>query len=91
MLKTVWTVMATGMLAVGIAGCGGGSSLSEDYCKKLDSCNALSGTSVSQCVEQGNKILEAMTSSQRADYEKAAKVCLGMADCTNFLACGNNL
>jgi hypothetical protein len=91
MLKTVWTVMATGMLAVGIAGCGGGSSLSEDYCKKLDSCNALSGTSVSQCTEDVNKSLDTMTSSQRSDFEKAAKVCLDMANCTNFLVCDSNL
>jgi hypothetical protein len=91
MLKTVWTVMATGMLAVGIAGCGGDSSVSEDYCKKLDSCNALSGTSVSQCTEQVNKLLDSMTSSQRSDFEKAAKVCQDMANCSNFLACNNNL
>jgi hypothetical protein len=91
MLKTVWTVMATGMLAVGIAGCGGDSSISEDFCKKLDSCNALSAQSVSQCTEEANKLLDSMTSSQRSDFEKAANICLGMANCTNFLACSNNL
>lgn len=89
MPKTLWTVMAVGLLAVGVASCGSsssGSNIAGDVCAKADTCNALSGISAAQCKNVVNTSLQSKTGSARSDAENALKACL-TADCANFKDC----
>jgi glucosylceramidase len=89
MQKTVWAFVAVGLLDLGVASCGGGSSsrsLAVDVCKKADACNSLSGVSAAQCKDLVNTSLQSMPTAERSDAEKALNTCL-TADCTNVSAC----
>ena len=92
MPRTLRTVIVVGLLAVGVSGCGGGSSsssgssLAGDVCKKADTCSALSGISAARCQDLVNTSLQSKTGSARSDAENALKECL-TADCANIFAC----
>ena len=45
------------------------------------------GESLSGCVEDFERNLNQLTSTERADVEKAVEGCLGLSDCGNFLGC----
>jgi glucosylceramidase len=93
MPKTLWTAMAIGLLAVGVASCGsgGGRDIAGDVCKKASTCNSLSGTTVAQCKDMVNKSLQSMTSAARSDAEKAYDACLGIANCADVGPCINSV
>jgi len=77
-----------GLLAVGIAGCGGGGpDLAGDVCTKADTCGALSGITAAQCKNVINTSLNAMSSSARGDVETAYRACLTMMACADYNAC----
>jgi hypothetical protein len=88
MLKTLGTMVAVGLIAIGVSGCGSGSGddIAARYCNKLQSCNYLSG-SVQECQDNSNKYLESLTSAERADYENEANQCLAKQACADFAAC----
>jgi glucosylceramidase len=89
MPKTLWTVMVVGLLALGVASCGSGSSgssIAGDVCTKADACNALSGISAAQCKNVVNSSLQSKTGSARSDAENALNACL-TATCANFKDC----
>jgi hypothetical protein len=91
MRRTLWTVLAAGLLAVGAASCGGGGDTAGDLCNKMNTCNDLAGMSVAECKDALNQTLKSLTSSQKADAEKMINQCVGLADCTNFSACISSL
>jgi hypothetical protein len=71
-----------------IFGCGGGDgSVSEKVCDRLDECNLLIGMSTSECIENGNKALDDLTSTDRADCERNMTDCLKNESCSNYSAC----
>jgi glucosylceramidase len=91
MSRTLRTVVVVGLLAVGLFGCGGGSSssgssLAGDVCQKADTCNALSGISAAKCKDLVNTSLQSKTGSVRSDAEDALKACL-TADCASIFSC----
>ena len=95
MLKTVWTLVAVGLLDLGVASCGGGSSppsssLAGDVCKKADTCNALSGINAAQCKNLVDTSLQSKTGAARSDAENALNGCL-TADCANIFECINGV
>jgi glucosylceramidase len=82
--------MAFGLLAVGVASCGGsgsGSSVAGDLCTKADTCKALSQTTVVQCKNMINQSIQSKTGAARSDVEKAMNACLTTADCSNVKTC----
>jgi glucosylceramidase len=87
MTKALRIVVAVGLLALGVAGCGGGGrDIAGDVCNKANTCNSLSGTTVAQCKNMVNTSLGSMPSASRSDAEKALDACLA-AGCTNLAAC----
>jgi hypothetical protein len=83
-------LVVLGSIAVAtVAACGGdkAKSLPQQVCERADSCNALAGLSVAECVEGTNLCLAAHTSSERADWETATKVCLSVQVCATFVDC----
>jgi glucosylceramidase len=88
MLKTLWTVMAVGLLAAANAGCSShGADLAGDVCKKADTCSTLSGITVDRCKDIVNESLQSKDSSARADEEAAFNACLAMSECGSFGSC----
>ena len=88
MARTLWKVMAAGMLSLCMTSCGsGGGGSGSDVCSKLQSCNFLAGTSVAQCTDSFNKEMAGLTSSERADMQKALDQCMSLSDCANFASC----
>ena len=95
MSKILWSLVAAGLLAVGVANCGSGggggggsgSPLAGDLCKKADACGSLSGITAARCQDVVNKSLQSMTSAARSDAEKALNACLAMADCGGLSTC----
>ena len=68
-----------------ISGCSS-SSLAQEYCTRLDSCNFLRG-SVEECVEGIEKILDSLPSHRRDEVEYEFKQCLDRPSCDGFGAC----
>jgi glucosylceramidase len=91
MPKTLWTVLAVGLLAVGAAGCsrggGGGRDIAGEVCQKAETCNVLSGINAAQCRDVIAGSLQSLPSAERADAEQALDACLTTADCANLNAC----
>ena len=73
------------------AACAGGGSVSatvEEYCNRADDCNLLPlGTSIEDCTQQVDKLLESLTENERADYELGLKGCLALKSCSAFGDC----
>ncbi len=87
MLKTLGTMAAVGLVAIGVSGCGsGGDDVVTNVCDKAQSCNALTG-SLQECKDNLNKVLSNETSAARADTETSAKQCLAFQSCDNFVTC----
>ena len=88
MPRTLTTAAAALLLAVGVAGCGGGGpDVAGDVCQKADTCSSLSGISAAQCKDLINTSLASMSGAARSDLEKAYSACLGITDCAAFNAC----
>jgi glucosylceramidase len=89
MSTTSRIVIAVGLLAGGLAGCGsgGGKDLAADACNRASTCNSLSGTTVGQCKDMVNKALGAMTDSGRVDAQKAIAACMVPTECTSYGDC----
>lgn len=62
------------------------SSLAEEYCTRLDSCNILRG-SVEECVQDSQKALDSLSPHQRDEVEYEFKQCLDRPSCDGFRAC----
>lgn len=79
------------LIALSAFSCGEEStpSIAERTCSKLQSCNALNGESLAGCVENVERNLAQLPSAARSDTENAINNCLGLNDCSNFLACPN--
>ena len=99
MKRTLWTMATTGLLAICMTSCGGGGGGGgggKDYateaCNKMQACGDLSlvdgATTVSECKAAANQHLNAMSSSDRAAYEKGFDQCLAFSDCATSEACG---
>ncbi|HEX8824093.1 MAG TPA: hypothetical protein VF794_29505 [Archangium sp.] len=73
--------------SIALSGCFGAAT-EEQLCERADECNFLpAGTSVDECTDQYTKCTEALTSSERADWENGTEACLKMQSCTNFSNC----
>ena len=69
------------------SGSGSGTpALTEEYCKRLDSCNFLMG-SVEECIQDDEADLNAMPKNQREELELEIKQCLEHPSCDGFDAC----
>ena len=90
MLKTLGTMVAVALIAIGASGCDGGDDLATKFCNKAQSCNDLVG-SLQECKETLNKALDSETSAQRADDEKLLNQCIAMQACANFETCVGSL
>lgn len=66
------------------------STLSEEYCNRLDSCNILA-RSVEECVQDVDKALDSLPQNQRDEVEYDFKQCLDRPSCDGFHACVNAL
>jgi hypothetical protein len=81
-------------IALGVgAGCGGdddggSSGTVSEGCDRLDECNALRpGLSADECVEMVENDLEALTPSQRNDWDTVMNGCLAFDTCDLFISC----
>jgi hypothetical protein len=88
MKKTVWTMAATGLFATFMTGCGA-KDYSTAICNRLQTCNALYGTTVSQCVATENQTLSVLATSQRPAADQAIDQCLATSSCAGFDSCVN--
>jgi hypothetical protein len=83
MKKTLIAMVFSGLMAVGMVGCGSSDSdLVSDMCNKMDSCGYLEGTTVSECKKEGNDGVGDATSAEK----DAARKCLSKS-CTEFVSC----
>jgi hypothetical protein len=83
-------VLAVACCGLGLTGCFG--SVEGDLCERADECNALAaGVSVDECTDRSKKCTDALTSAERADWERATQNCLDMQSCSNFVSCYNNV
>jgi hypothetical protein len=93
MKKTLCAVAFSCLMAVGMAGCGGGgdstSDIINDMCKRMDSCGYLSsmGMTVSQCKSMGSSESGEATAAEK----DAARACLAKASCEEFSTCIDNM
>lgn len=55
-------------------------------CARLDECNALAGTSLTQCTENIQQSLDTLTESRRRDCLADLSDALGNASCEQFAA-----
>lgn len=94
MFKSVSKVMA-GVIVALLMGCGadgdeeeilGASSLVNDMCTRLDSCNILDG-SVDDCVQESNKDIEDLTPNEVSDLNTEMRECLAFKTCDAFERC----
>jgi hypothetical protein len=93
MKKTLWTMVVSGLLTLGAAGCGGGGGdPMSDACKKLASCGTLAtampgATTAEQCTQMGKAMLESAPADVKKMVNDGMEQCLKQADCTAFTAC----
>jgi hypothetical protein len=92
MKKTLWTMVFSGLLTLGAAGCGGGSDPMSDACKKLASCGTLAtampgASTAAECTEMGKAMLETAPDDVKKSVNAGIEQCLKQADCTTFTAC----
>lgn len=73
------------LILLAATGCGT-SSLAEEYCSRLDSCNILA-RSVDECVQDSENALGALPRNQRDEVEYEFKKCLERPSCDGFRAC----
>jgi hypothetical protein len=64
----------------------GAAGVSEKYCGRLDTCNALAG-SLEECIEKLDQVVDGLTKSERADFELLLNGCLALQQCDAFLSC----
>jgi hypothetical protein len=64
----------------------GGTSISEQTCSRIDECNALA-TSMKECVERIDNILDHATATDRDEVELQLDRCLEHPACNAFLTC----
>ncbi len=70
-----------------LSGCGGeDATVAEETCSRLDTCNYLLG-SVAECVEEIDRDLDDLTSTERADVETDLNRCLGFSNCDRLVEC----
>lgn len=77
------------MVAVLVGGCAS-SSLTEEFCNRADSCNALVN-SVDECIDTLDHTLDKLPSSQRDEVKYEVKMCLERPSCTGFRECISEL
>lgn len=73
------------IIIISIAGCSS-ASLSEEFCERLDSCNAIRG-SVEECIDNTDKVLDDLPAHSRDEVEYAFKQCLERPSCNGFTSC----
>lgn len=66
-------------------------SAAAGYCAKADECNALVSKSQSECESVVNGCVDALTSSQRKDWNRAANACIDIIACSTFIVCAQQL
>jgi glucosylceramidase len=88
MKKNHGILLALGLLTAGLINCssGGGRDLAAEVCNRANTCNSLSGTSVSQCKTMVSDSMRSLGGSARADAEKNLDSCLTSA-CTDVRGC----
>ena len=100
MRKNLWTVAATGLLALCITSCGGGGGSSRaknypaDICNRLQACGDLSvvgASTLAECTASANQQLNAMTSSDAAAFTQGLDQCVAASDCPSFSTCLSTL
>jgi len=72
-------------IVLAATGCGT-SSLAEEYCSRLDSCNNLA-RSVDECVQDSENVLQSLPKNQRDEVEFELKMCLERPSCDGFGSC----
>jgi hypothetical protein len=89
MKKTLCVMAFSCLMAVGMAGCGGGgddtSDIISDLCNKLDSCGYLPdmGMTLSECKSTASSESGEATSAEK----DAARACLAKSSCEAFVTC----
>jgi hypothetical protein len=95
MKRTLWTMATTGLLVICMTSCGGGTDYATSVCQRLQGCNDLSmvtgATTVTECEKTANQQLGAMSSSDRATFDKGLDQCLAIQDCGGFTSCYGTL
>ena len=93
--RKVWKTLsraAAVLLAVGVVGCkAAGPDVAGDVCQKADSCQALSGISVTQCKNVIDTSLASKSGGARTDLENAYRGCVAMTSCDGFRSCVDGL
>jgi hypothetical protein len=93
MTKSLFAMVFSCLMIVGLAGCGSGgddtADLVSDMCNKMDSCGYLkdTGMTVSDC----KKLADTSGGKAPTTAEKdAARACIAKS-CTEFMTCSNDL
>jgi hypothetical protein len=92
MKKTLCTMVFSGLLTLGAAGCGGGGDPMSDACKKLASCGTLAtampgASTAAECTEMGKAMLEGAPADVKTMVNDGMEQCLKQTDCAAFTAC----
>jgi hypothetical protein len=82
--------IAVGLTAAACTGDGSDGSMVDQFCNRLDECNALDGHSVEECIGIFDECLGDLTESRRADWETSMDRCLELRACDAMLDCWAN-
>ena len=95
MKNALFAMVASGMLAVGLAACGGGDSGSDpmtQVCDKLESCQAVSTllpgmTTAAECTAKGDAAFSTAPKEMKSQIDEMLNSCLKQTECAAFTAC----
>ena len=96
MKKTLFTVVFSGLMALGMVGCGSDDDPISDACDKAATCGNVStimpgATTAAQCKQEGDALLKTADSSTQSQIKSGIKECLKQSDCNAFATCLNAL
>ena len=95
MKNALFAMVTSGMMAVGLAGCGGSDSGSDpmsQVCDKLESCQTLSTTlpgltTAAECKSMGSAALSEAPKDTKSQIDQMLNTCLKQTECAAFTAC----